>query len=308
MKSGLESVTVLIPTYNAMPYLQDSVRSVLAQTHAEFELLIIDDGSTDCTYEYLSEIDDPRLRIIKKKNEGLVKTLNLGLEEASNPWIARLDADDVMRRDRLEKQISFLQHWDFSLVGCNYGFIDKYGKVFRIKKKYDLANPPEFNPLLDHNIPHQSVLYKKDLVVSLGGYRDLVPAEDLDLWLRMSEHSKLAMLPDELVFIRILDSGISLKHFIKQRIMWRYVKYCARRRRSGQPEESFDEWFHVNEQLIKQKQRRWRSEKAFRMAGFHLVCGKPLMAALCCAQAFIIHPVEFCNKLSTYNLGVLGRK
>lgn len=228
MKVRSPPVTVLIPAFNAMPYLRDAVESTLVQSYYEIELLVVNDGSTDATQEFLEGVGDPRIRVITQSNQGLVASLNRGLEAASHEFIARLDADEIMDKRRIMRQLEFLvDNPDFSLVATGYGFIRENSTPMPIRVRPRVANAPYFDPLVDPNILHTGVMYRRSVVLSLGGYRDLVPAEDLDLWLRMAEHTSLAAIPDVLTYVRVRSDGITWQGFEKQRMMWMYIKDCA---------------------------------------------------------------------------------
>src|SRR5688500_16211811 len=103
-------VSVILPAFNAERFVASAVRSVLAQTHGDFELLAIDDGSTDRTREILEMLaeEDGRVRVLSHANYGMGRSLNEALEEAKHDWVARMDADDVMVPNRLERQLAFL--------------------------------------------------------------------------------------------------------------------------------------------------------------------------------------------------------
>jgi glycosyltransferase involved in cell wall biosynthesis len=107
-------ITVLVPVYNGEPYVGEAIGSILAQTLYEYELLIIDDGSTDRTTEIVRSFRDKRIRLVRNgENRGLIATLNHGVEIARGKYIARMDSDDISHPERLEKQFQFMkQHQD----------------------------------------------------------------------------------------------------------------------------------------------------------------------------------------------------
>ena len=104
--------TIGIPVYNGMPFLPDTMDSVLRQTHRDFEILVIDDGSTDDTRDYLKSLRDPRLRVISQQNHGLHRDVEPHfLEETRTPWLVRLDADDIASPDRLARISEYTNRW-----------------------------------------------------------------------------------------------------------------------------------------------------------------------------------------------------
>ena len=161
----IKHVSVIIPCFNAGHYVVDAIQSILTQSHQDFEILVIDDGSDDYTKHTLEKAQqlDSRIKTYFRPHEGLVPTLNFGLGVASYGLIARLDADDISYTRRLQRQIEFLQdNPDFVLVGCNYGFVTAEGKFLHITRKLQISKPPAFDPTLDENIPHQGVMFYRD--------------------------------------------------------------------------------------------------------------------------------------------------
>src|SRR5215467_6992847 len=117
MANGL-SISVLLPVFNGGPYLQEAIESVLAQSYRNFELIIIDDGSTDDSWHTIHKVQDPRVRAFRQANRGLPSALNWAIQLAEGAYIARQDADDVSLPERLETQIEFLEtHRGCGIVG-----------------------------------------------------------------------------------------------------------------------------------------------------------------------------------------------
>src|SRR5438270_5801548 len=118
-------VSVGLPVHNGMRFLREALESVLRQTLGDFELLVVDDGSTDDTPEVLASVRDGRLRVLRQEHEGLVAALNRGADEARAPYLARMDADDVSLPRRLERQIALLAADEsVGIVGCGVETID----------------------------------------------------------------------------------------------------------------------------------------------------------------------------------------
>jgi glycosyltransferase involved in cell wall biosynthesis len=201
------AVSVLMSCYNAARWVEEAIQSVLNQTFADFEFIIVDDGSTDDTLNILHRKAalDPRFVIIAKANTGLGDSLNAGIHRARGEWIARLDADDVWEPTRLARQIERARA-DASLVfiGTGLVIIDENG-VRQATHRY----PTEHAGLLRHLRqvrrfpPHSSALYRSEAVRLVGGYRTRIRrAQDWDLWLRLSTLGHLACIPEPLVRIR----------------------------------------------------------------------------------------------------------
>ena len=105
----INSITILMPVFNSAKYLKKSIESILNQTFTNYEFLIIDDGSKDNSIQIIKAYNDSRIRLLSNKHMGIVRTLNIGLKEANNDWIARMDADDIATADRLSTQVEYLR-------------------------------------------------------------------------------------------------------------------------------------------------------------------------------------------------------
>jgi glycosyltransferase involved in cell wall biosynthesis len=229
------AVSVLMPVYNTERFVAETTESVLAQTFRDFELIALDDGSTDRSREILESFAkrDPRVRVVSRPNKGLVATLNEGLALAQAPLIARIDADDLCHPQRFEKQVQALND-DPGLVavGSCSAAIDEDGNA--------LGNYPtplsheeiEREHLRGHSsIHHPSVMFRTEVVRGLGGYRELVPCEDFDLWLRLGEVGRLANLPENLITKRLFPGSIVATSLDKRRgVLERIMREAWQRR------------------------------------------------------------------------------
>jgi len=207
-------VSGILPIRNGSFWINQTIPDVLACLRKDDELLILNDGSTDDTESRLISLThhDPRVRLINTRGEGLVKTLNLGISEASHTWLARFDVDDVYFPSRLSRQVGviskvgadcgaiFSDYRIRSSRGRNLGVI--YSPVFHIQTKLSLYN--------SQRTAHPSVLLNRDAVNSVGGYLDdEFPAEDLGLWVRLSRIGKLASFPGVLMEYVKSDKSVS---------------------------------------------------------------------------------------------------
>jgi glycosyltransferase involved in cell wall biosynthesis len=194
-------ISVVMPAYNAELFIKDSIASILEQTYKNFELLIINDGSTDNTLKIAGSFNDPRINIVSnKKNLGLNKTLNIGIANAKGKYIARLDADDLAYKHRLKLQIKILEKYeDAGLVASGTEVIDSNGKS-RGYSEYCFKPEEIFYILHFRNcLTHSSVMFSKDLVKMLGGYAENIEAEDLELWHKIAGVSKIYFIKKALV-------------------------------------------------------------------------------------------------------------
>lgn len=208
------SLSVILPVYNAEPYIADAIKSVLQQRFKDFELLIINDGSTDKSLQIIQKYakQDTRIRIISRENKGLVASLNEGISLASANLIARQDADDLSIKDRFSMQIKFLQdHPAYVVVGSSVKVIDNKGSVLHNHRV--LLDDPELRQelLIRSPFAHGSVVFRKSAAIAAGLYRqDYWPAEDYDFWLRLSLEGKLANIDKPLYMYREHETSISV--------------------------------------------------------------------------------------------------
>lgn len=204
-------ITVLLPVYNGERYLKQAVRSVLNQTYKNFELLIVDDGSTDKSVEIARSFNDSRIRIHKKQHTGLADTLNEGISLSQGEWIARIDSDDIALNNRLELQSSFLAaNSELDVIGGNSLYFSESGKIefavrvpaedSLIRKMLDIHNP--FN--------HSAVTFRKNRIVEGGGYDPSFDCyEDFELWHRLRHKLRFAIVPEFLVFTRLRKDSLT---------------------------------------------------------------------------------------------------
>jgi len=213
-------VTVLMPVFNGERFLRPAIESVLRQTARDFELLLIDDGSTDDSLPIAGNLADPRLRILRNgSNLGLVPTLNRGIEEARAPLIARADADDLNHPARLDRQLHALDESAAAVVGSDVFLIGEEG---RYRGKW---RAPRTHGALAWDLgfrccfAHGSVTFRADVVREAGGYHASPRSEDWDLWSRLAiAGHRLASLPAALVKYRqhpgsITSEGQANDHF-----------------------------------------------------------------------------------------------
>lgn len=204
-------LTVLLPVYNGEKYVADAVESILNQSYSEFELLIIDDGSTDDSYKIISAYSDPRIRILKnEENRGLIYSLNRGIKEAKGKFVARLDADDYALPVRLELQMSFMNE-NPEVALCSTGFIVDNGTSKREVTYKSRHNEIKFDFLNQCHICHGSAVWNNDLLKknNLFFNPEFSHAEDFDLFARIMEMFPVHNLPEKLSVIRKHSENVS---------------------------------------------------------------------------------------------------
>ncbi|MDR3400935.1 MAG: glycosyltransferase [Chthoniobacter sp.] len=212
MAAANPQVTVLLPVRNGSAHLAAALDSIFAQTFTDFELLVIDDGSTDRTPEILRTVHDPRLRVVTNpQNIGLVPTLNRGLELARGEFIARHDHDDISLPERLEKQVNYLRaHPDCALLGTEAVQTDAQGrKMFRLLRPHG-AEEIRWYLCFDNAFIHSSVMFRRDVVrQEFDGYAPSFHSEDYALWSRIARVRETANLPEPLLLYREHGSSVT---------------------------------------------------------------------------------------------------
>lgn len=214
MNTDLPLVSVIIPCYNAELFVKEALDSILNQSYRHLEVLCIDDCSKDKTLSILYEYaqNDSRVKVFTNPvNMKLAAALNIGLEHAHGKYIARMDADDISVFNRIELQVEFLErNPQIDICGGQCIIIDKYG--YRLGKMEYLLSNDELKPVLlfDSCFAHPSVLFRKSIYESIGGYEELMPIEDLEYWIRMSMNGfKMANLSCVLLYYRVHGNNVT---------------------------------------------------------------------------------------------------
>jgi len=200
--------------YNGESWLEESIRSILAQTFTDFEFIIVNDGSTDKSISILHDLaaKDSRIRLFSKSNTGLTDSLNFGIERARGEWIARIDADDISFPERLEIQYKLAKSDpDIVLVGGGLTKIDMQGQEIKTYS-YPISHVKLVNNLKKGSrfFAHSCAFIKTFSIREIGGYRmRLKRAQDLDLWLRLSQTGKIAAVDKTIIKLRVHPQQIS---------------------------------------------------------------------------------------------------
>lgn len=240
MSSTIPSISIAMSVYNNAPYLAQAIGAMLAQTHADFEFMIVNDGSTD---ESAAIIDgfagrDARIRPIHQENRGLVASLNRMLRDARAPLVARMDGDDDCHPERLARQVAFMrEHPDHGVVGTQSVSFDDAGN--RWESPAFPTSDAELRTLIgSRNVMcHPSVVMRRDLVLAAGGYRrQFVHCEDRDLWLRLSERARMTSLPDALTYYRRSPGQVSNRHIVAQALGAAMAWLAHTEREAGRPD------------------------------------------------------------------------
>jgi glycosyltransferase involved in cell wall biosynthesis len=231
------AVSVVMAVHNSAEYLREAVDSIVAQTMGAWELVAVDDGSTDESGAILDEYAarDPRVKVIHSPHRGYASSLNAGVALTQTPFVARLDADDAAFPRRLEVQLSrLLTEPTLGVVGGAVVFIDAAGRRFAearyplddegIRKAFTTTTP----------FVHSAVTIRRDAFDAAGGYRPaFTAAEDLDLWLRIPSTFTLANLEDPVVRYRVHVGQMSVTELERQAVSAAAARHSARNRLRG---------------------------------------------------------------------------
>lgn len=228
-------VSVVMAAFNGMPHLRPAVDSILAQRYHDFELILVDDASTDGTRAFLESLSDPRLRLIRNvENQGLTRSLNTGLRAARGDYVARMDDDDLALAGRFAAQVATLDaHPEIVVLGARHAEFYEY-------------EPPPSPPsdaagleildwdqlMLRNTLCHSSVMFRRAAAMSAGGYREAFErSQDYDLWLRLAQAGSVARLNQVLCLFRRRANSVSLTQTYHQRRHAALAQYLARQRR-----------------------------------------------------------------------------
>jgi Glycosyl transferase family 2 len=200
--SGKELISVVMPVHNALPHLDAAVRSILDQSHRDFEFVIYDDASTDGSTQRLREwaARDERIRLFEGKHHlGPVGSSSIVVEHSTAALIARMDADDLSSPDRLQRELELLRdHPEVGLVGTLFNIIDAQGRHIRGPDYWRLARKSPFVPLA-----HGSIMFRRTVFDQVGGYHSGCEYwEDQDLVARMSTAAEVMVIPTALYHLR----------------------------------------------------------------------------------------------------------
>jgi len=215
-------VSVVMPVRNALRFLRPAMESVLRQSFESFELIVVDDGSTDGTGDALAGYRDPRVRVLRNEGRhGVVQALTVGMGAARGEYVARMDGDDLSHPKRLGTQVAFLdRERAIVLVGSCANVIDEAGVVVGVMRVP--TSSEEIHRLLPkrNTFIHPSVLFRRQAVLEVGGYQAVRPgasmAQDYHLWLRLEERYRLANLAEPLLDYRVHGGQLSTQNLIRQ--------------------------------------------------------------------------------------------
>jgi glycosyltransferase involved in cell wall biosynthesis len=239
-------ISVLMSVYNGERYLRPAMDSLVAQTFADFELIVVDDGSTDSSPKMLDEYAaaDERIRVVHQANQGLTRSLNHALSLATGEYIARMDADDICFPERFARQVAYMDlHPEVLCLGTGYEAIDAEGNSLGPRRmSEDPAEIDQAHLLADTSLAHPTILVRRDAMLQIGGYDEAYKtSQDLDFYLRLAELGTVVNINEPLLYYRWHDENVSVRKVDQQDLDTTAIVAAAHRRRGlpipkGMPE------------------------------------------------------------------------
>lgn len=300
----MPEVSIVVACYNAQPYLAAAMESIMDQTFVDWELIVVNDGSTDSSGMYLRELADrdDRVVLVEQTNQGQQAAANAGIAIAKSPLIARMDADDIAEPERLALQVAYMkQHPNVGLLG---GQIRRLGETGS-----GLASnfPTEHDDIVaalrknHHAICNPTIVFRKDVFDSIGGYWDHDIAEDWDMFLRMGEVSRLANLNTILLSYRFHSGSINGRRIVEAQLYNEYAAFMSLQRQRKETESTFEEFCDNH------RSRRWPASWLFvadshsigqyRQAIAELYGGKKIRGTMRLAMSLVMSPARTLRRI-----------
>jgi glycosyltransferase involved in cell wall biosynthesis len=291
----MNSVSVLMTVFNGMPYLPLAVASVLSQTLRDFRFVIVNDGSTDGSVDYLNGLTDSRVTVVHQENQGTGPAANRGLQLCDTEFVARIDADDVAFPTRLERQHQFLtRHAEVGLAGTQVAPLGEAGagRCLALPTKHEAICRALHNGR--HAMSHSSVMIRASILKSIGGYWTQPLFDDWDMMIRVGEVSRLANLNEVLHYYRVHRGSLNGSSMDRVRLSIDYACESARRRRNGLPPISI-ETFKQQRDARPWWRQRWDglenyALQQYRVASADMYGGRPLRGRARLAWAAVCAP------------------
>ena len=307
MSADATGVSVVMAVHNGERFLAAAVESVLHQTAPDFELIAVDDGSTDSTPRILEgyAARDRRVRALRLRHGGVPRAVNAGIAAARYGLIARTDADDRMLPRRLERQLAFLEERPELSVACSYSyFISAAGRrIGSSARPVELERGRrELRPSLFVELTQSTVMMRKAACIEVGGYReDLSYAEDRDLWGRFATGGHaIGCQPEFLVEFRLHGGSMTMTRAAVQHETCRFIDFNIVRRLQGLPECSpaeFREWERARPLAARLRDARdFRALHAFKKAARHYGEGRYIRCAADLATALSLDPARLLSR------------
>lgn len=307
----MAALTIGLPVYNAMPFLPETIASLLAQDYPDFNILIIDDGSTDDGAEYLGTVKDPRVHVMRQDNRGLTFTLNRMLREVDTQWLVRHDADDIAYPNRIRLIVEYIKKYPEA------GMFYSLARYYQNHKSFGTFRSTIASPMVLSNLTkagyllaicHPAVTLNVQRALSVGGYRFDLHVEDIDLWWRMALVSDVVLIPECTVGFRHNFSSISTRNIKQQTEHTLYIQYLLLSQLWELSPSPYDRILEKLTVMLDERELRFREH--IRQANIYAGKGKFTKAFTHAARSFTASPQHFIRRvayeLGTKNIAVNG--
>lgn len=304
-------ISVIMSVYNDAAFLSQAIESVLWQTHQDFEFIIVNDGSTDTSLEIIKAYakKDSRICVLTHENWGNPRSVNQALALAKGEWVARLDSDDRMRPNRLERQIAFIRRHPGVKVFSSKGYqMNDQGEVFfdQITPLSNVNSVQQYEQFRENQeifyLLHPGTMMHRQTILDVGGYREIWPCEDIDLWSRVADKGHLILVQDEcLMDYRVHKKSVTVKRWYDTILHIKWIKACTRARREHREEPSYEHFLQSLEQKSWfKKLLLWREINALyfhKMAGIDKFYKYHLLSSLKYGFVALLRPFDTFKRL-----------
>jgi GT2 family glycosyltransferase len=296
-------ISVLMPVYNAERYLEPAIDSILAQTYRDYELIVVDDGSTDATVSMVSQYAarDARIKLIQQQHLGHSAALNVGLQHCQYRWVAIMDGDDIALPQRLERQLEMTKTDPEVVIWGTDGYhINARGEILSSFRVGPTSKEECRRMRRDAEIVqaiHPTVLINREVAIRAGGYDEThAPAGDIDLFDRMLQFGDLVTIPEPLIQYRIHGASLSMTKAARMAMLRRFVLARQRHRRAFGQELTLREFLVEDARRPRAvRLRDWiimRGNLLYRQGGLYYGERRYVKAALALIGAAVLRPIH----------------
>jgi glycosyltransferase involved in cell wall biosynthesis len=213
-----QKISILLPVFNCELFIKSAIQSIINNSFENYEIIVINDGSTDDTLKVINQFTDSRIKFFNKENSGLIETLNYGLDKCSYSIIMRMDGDDLIHPEKIEKQLDYFLKNQSVLVGTQ-GFTININDEITGEINLPLSHGKIIKSLLklSSGLIHPSIMFYKDALLKVGGYnQNFKHAEDYEMYLQLSKIGKISNIKEKLIYLRKHETNVSLIHAEEQ--------------------------------------------------------------------------------------------
>ena len=307
--------SVILPVYNQQKFLAATIKSILSQSFQNFELLILDDGSTDSSADIIKKFaeKDHRIKASFGVNAGRSNATNKLVGTAKGEWCVFVDADDIMLPDRIEKQLAFNNaHPEIAASSSHCTYIDEHGNMFGIQRYNGLSTIEEFKKTISQQefitCSYTGLMVRRDIFIKLGGLtKKFELCDDFEFFNRLVERGYILLIISEVLMkYRIHASAFTVTQPLLLREKIGYVKHCTRLRRAGNPEIDFDSFLEIQRQRplwIRMGERRfYYATIFFRSAGHAMLSKRYFSFAWQIVASCLLSPVYVFKKIVNHSV------